>query len=134
MIRAVIDTNVIVSALINPGSKPGQIMKMVMDGQISPVVNNAIIKEYREVLGRKKFSFSEDEIKAFLLFMGRFVFEHRDIRNFHKGIPKDDAVFVLAAAAGGADYIITGNIRHFPDKKYGSCDVVNPSDFLEMLK
>ena len=57
---AVIDTNVLVSAMLKWNSVPGNVMELVFDGPIIPVYNSAILKEYREVLSRPKFHFTKD--------------------------------------------------------------------------
>ena len=53
----VIDTNVLVSAMLKWNSVPGNIMELSFSGLIIPVLNEAIVKEYREVLLRPKFHF-----------------------------------------------------------------------------
>ena len=57
---AVIDTNVLVSAMLKWNSIPGSVMELVFDGPIIPVYNSEILKEYREVLSRPKFHFTKD--------------------------------------------------------------------------
>lgn len=58
MIRyGVIDTNVLVSAMLKGNSVPGLVLKHVFSGNLIPVFNDKILEEYREVLYRKKFSF-----------------------------------------------------------------------------
>lgn len=66
MNKAVIDTNILVSALLSPGGKPSQVMQMVFDGRIFPVVSKAVLEEYQGVLSRKKFGFSAADLNAFL--------------------------------------------------------------------
>ena len=63
---AVIDTNVIVSALLSsrPDSYPLAVMAHVYSGAITPVFNYEIIKEYREVLGRRKFHFDQTDVDS----------------------------------------------------------------------
>ena len=57
---AVIDTNVLVSAMLKWSSVPGNIMELVFGGTIIPVLNRDIVKEYRDVLLRPKFHLTED--------------------------------------------------------------------------
>lgn len=57
---AVIDTNVLVSAMLKWNSVPGNVMELVFDGPIVPVYNADILKEYREVLSRPKFRFTKE--------------------------------------------------------------------------
>lgn len=57
---AVIDTNVLVSAMLKWESVPGSILNLAMDGPIVPVLNDAILREYREVLFRPKFHLTDN--------------------------------------------------------------------------
>jgi putative PIN family toxin of toxin-antitoxin system len=129
MNRVVLDTNVIVSGLINRAGKPGLILNAVAKGRIFPVVSIDMMKEYQDIITGRDFNYSKDEALAVLLLFGRVTFSLPEPGVF-KGVPEDDAVFVSAAIAGGADYLITGNIKHFPQKKYGKCMVVTPAEFL----
>ena len=63
---AVIDTNVLVSAMLKHHSVPGSIIDLAFDGPIIPVLNDAIEKEYREVLSRPKFHLPSDLIEDIL--------------------------------------------------------------------
>ena len=66
MIYAVIDTNVLVSALLNFRSKPGQVLISVFNGETIPLLNEEILAEYREVLARKKFRFPPELVDIIL--------------------------------------------------------------------
>lgn len=59
---AVIDTNVLVSAMLKWNSVPGNIMELAFEGFIVPLLNEQIVNEYREVLSRPKFHLTEDII------------------------------------------------------------------------
>ena len=59
---AVIDTNVLVSAMLKEGSAPWKIIQEALDGCITPLLNGEILSEYGEVLLRKKFGFSESAV------------------------------------------------------------------------
>ena len=64
---AVIDTNVLVSALLRLDSNPGKITIESLTGRIIPLLNEEILSEYREVLNRPKSNFSEDVIHKEML-------------------------------------------------------------------
>ena len=63
-IFAVIDTNVLVSAVLKWDSVPGLVVEKAITGKITPVLSDEIISEYDEVLHRKKFNFSDDDIRT----------------------------------------------------------------------
>ena len=63
---AVIDTNVIISAMLNFSSVPGQIVLESLTGKITPLLNDEILAEYEEVLSRPKFHFSQNDIDTLI--------------------------------------------------------------------
>ena len=79
----VIDTNVLVSAVLKSHSVPGSIVELAFDGPIIPILNEAIEKEYREVLSRPKFHLPEDLIEGIMsTFHKRAIYvdaEHLDV-------------------------------------------------------
>ncbi len=83
---AVIDTNVLVSAAMKPESVPGQVLELVLDGVIVPVLNRTILEEYCDVLLRPKFGFPEQIVKDILGEIdGRGIHvdaEHIDVASF----------------------------------------------------
>ena len=130
----VADTNVIVSALIKPFSDSAQILNMVLSGKVRLAYDTRIIKEYEEVLKRDKFGFDFDQIDSIM------------IQIKEEGVPisplpvdenlpdKDDLPFIEAAFSATADFIVTGNKKHFPKPEYRNTRVVSPSEFLEEYK
>ena len=66
MIYVVIDTNVLVSALLNMNSNPGTVLLSVFKGETIPLLNPEILAEYRDVLARKKFKFPAEEVETVL--------------------------------------------------------------------
>ena len=63
---AVIDTNVLVSAMLKWNSVPGTIMELVFNGTILPLLNKSIMEEYQNVLSRPKFHLNEEIINTIL--------------------------------------------------------------------
>lgn len=131
-IYAVIDTNVLVSALfsISGNSSPSIIIRKIIDGVITPLYNEDILSEYEEVLNRAKFPFRKADIEwlisTFLDFgisLGRIAISD-DVF-----IDKDDIVFYEVALSKEDSFLITGNIRHFPKKPF----IVTPAEMLTII-
>lgn len=130
---AVIDTNVLVSALLRWDSVPGAILEQSLVGSIVPVLNGAIVTEYGEVLRRKKFPFDEEDIRTLLDGL-----ERRGVFLEPEAVPEDlpdpqDGVFyavALEARKNGDAHLVTGNIRHFPLQPF----VVTPREMLTILE
>ena len=133
MFYAVIDTNVLVSALLNMNSNPGFVLCSVFNGQTTPLINTDILAEYREVLARKKFHFPKETVDIILKRLENSSLKTEEIPEEFPEVsdPKDRCFFAVTMAARQTEetLLITGNIRHFPQQPF----VVTPAQFVEML-
>ena len=126
----VIDTNVLVSALINPNGKPAQILNLIINNNLTVLYDNRIINEYRNVLIRNKFGFTKEMIEPLLDYIeNEGIFITSNPINI-KMIDENDKMFVEVSESGKAIYIITGNKKHYPKIK----NVVTPSEFIEIYE
>lgn len=125
--NVVIDTNILVSSFWSKNGSPAKVMSMVLNGTLIPCYDYRILEEYRKVLIRPKFGFSENEID-FLLdwiqFYGKSVVVTPLNIDFSD---EDDKKFFEVAKFCNAK-LITGNLKHFPNDE----DVMSVNDFLEM--
>ena len=133
MIKIVIDTNVIISAVLNPNGIPAKIMEHVFSGEFEPIITHAIIDEYSSVLNYKKFGFSEKVVLQMLNFFNQFLLALPPATLSVKCADPDDIKFLAAAIAGKANFLITGNRKHFP-KKISNLIIITPRDMLELIK
>lgn len=130
---AVIDTNVIISALLCKDSNPGKIISYIEQGIITPAYDSSILDEYTEVLEREKFPFSKKEIETTIdLFKTKgFVLNQTQTPELFKD--KSDVKFyqiVLTANKIQLSYLVTGNLKDFPKQIY----VVNPTQMVEIIE
>ena len=131
MIRVVLDTNVLVSAILTSGGPSHRVMELVLRGDLQLCVDSRIEEEYREVLARGKFSFPEREVGLLLEAL---------LGNAQKvlapGLPghlpdETDRAFLEVAAAGAVEALITGNTRHYKSAASFGIRVMNPGQFLQ---
>ena len=132
-VYAVIDTNVLVSALLSSSSfsNPFIILEAIYSKKLVPLYNRAILSEYKLVLSRDKFHFSEEQVGlviASIMDYGLKV-EKENCVNEEFPDPKD-IVFYEVRMAVDDSYLVTGNIKHFPQKPF----VVTPAQMVEILK
>jgi len=137
MIRAVLDVNVLVSALIKPNGTPGQVLDMWRAGHFLILVSEAILVELDDVLKRprlrNKYRLADDVVSRLLRGLGRFTIavtagaEESAVRD------SDDAKLLSCAAAGGADYIVSGDKDLLSLSEYEGVAIVTPSDFVRIL-
>ncbi|MDE6651363.1 MAG: putative toxin-antitoxin system toxin component, PIN family [Paramuribaculum sp.] len=132
-IYAVIDTNVLVSSLFSSGSasNPSQVINALIKGAITPLYNDEIIEEYREVLSRDKFKFKAEHIDALLSVFVEFGINTARSDAGDEVFPdNDDIVFYEVALTVDDAYLVTGNTKHFPVKTF----VVTPAEMVEILQ
>ena len=118
MIYAVIDTNVIVAAMMTriSDSSTLKVLQAVEDGLVTPICSPEILAEYREVLSRDKFRFDPVEVRETIDgILDAAVFLDR-IESGLAFIDEKDRVFYEVALAGpeGNTRLVTGNLRHYP--------------------
>ena len=137
MIYAVIDTNVIVSSYLtrHDDAATRQVVHAIYDGLITPLYNDEIIAEYREVLSRdyiqphEKYSGEFEELIHTILELGTDL----EATPYPESMPdeKDRIFFEVALSAQDDDAkLVTGNIKHFPQVHF----VVTPGQMMSMLK
>ena len=128
----VIDTNVLVSAVLKSHSVPGSIVELAFDGPIIPILNEAIEKEYREVLSRPKFHLPEDLIEVIMsTFHKRAIYVDAEHLDLELPDPKDLVFYevVMEERKEEEAYLVTGNIRHFPNRPF----IVTPREMLDII-
>jgi len=130
MIRVVIDTNVIISAFINPAGAPGRIKELMYSGTIIPVITPNIFSEINRVLNYTKFNFAAAEKWEILKFLSGHVEVYNGIKFTINNVPKDDLKFVYATKQFDADCLVTGNIKHFTAVS-NVIKVITPAEFIK---
>ena len=130
-IYAVIDTNVIVSALLSrhQDSATVKILDYLYDRTIVPVYNDEILEEYATVLRRTKFNFPESTICATLEAIKAGGVKSDRISCEEQLPDPKDIVFYEVALSVEDSYLVTGNTKHFPKKPF----VVTPAEMLQII-
>ena len=129
----VLDTNVIVSAGIKPEGAPAKlIMEWVLEGQVQVVTSRVIVEEYQDVMRRAKF-FRYGFPPLWLEFLIEESLRISDPTACPAPCPdpKDTPILALAQAAGA--WLVTGNLRHFPEEIRNGVTVISPAEYLDHL-
>ncbi len=130
--KAVVDTNVLVSGLINPGSYPGRIIDLLRVDALQIVADDRILAEYHDVLRRVAFRayFSEQDREDILEYLDNNAL-HIASRFVVRCLPDSgDAPFLEVALSEVP--LVTGNAKHYPLEKRRDCQVLSPKEFLHM--
>ena len=133
MIYAVIDTKVLVSALLskNKASATVKVYDAIADGTIIPLYNKEIIEEYEDVPHGKKFGFDKKRVSNLLSMTIKYgveVFPRSTGAIFDD---MDDLVFyeVVMEKLEDNSYLVTGNIKHYPERSF----IVTPDEMMGII-
>jgi len=132
MIRVVLDTNIIVSALLQPLGPPAQGFLLAVGGSIQFCMTGDVYAEYEEVIRRPRFRRDEDIIAATLQAVRKRSVWVRPTEPVRACADPDDDIFLECAQAGHANYLVTGNAKDFP-ASWLDTRIVTPRGFLEIL-
>lgn len=128
----VLDTNVVVSAQLNPYGSPGRIWDLVAARQVELAYDDRILLEYSSVLRRPKFGFLPAQVDALLAI---FPFQQSVVATpwpFQPLPDPSDAMFLEVAKAASCT-LVTGNGRHYPEDKRGEVQVCTPDEWLKTM-
>lgn len=132
MIRVVLDTNVVVSAALSDEGLPSAIFDLATNKHILMLTSPAILAEYEKVLHYPRLKLDPARIRAFLSDIGNSGELVRRRRTLNISRDESDNRFYECAEAGKADFLITGNIQHFPVHHKGT-KVLTPREFIELI-
>jgi putative PIN family toxin of toxin-antitoxin system len=133
MIRVVIDTNILVSALLQPQGSPAQVLVAVLAGSSARLCVSAdVYAEYEEVIRRPRFKRSEREIADTLQAIREMGLWVRPSQKVRACPDPDDDLFLECAEGARAHYLVTGNLKHFP-AQWAATSIVTARQFLSAL-
>jgi putative PIN family toxin of toxin-antitoxin system len=132
--RVVLDTNVLVSALLFKGAL-SRFVELWRKGEMIPVISKETFEELTRALQYPKFSLSKDEIKSIIEHEILPYFEIIEVVKTVKGVCKDpeDDKFISCALSASADCIVSGDKDFCDLRQYKTVKIINPSDFLKKL-
>lgn len=132
MILVVLDTNIIVSALLVPAGTQASILLLALRGHIAIAVSPSILAEYEEVLHRPRLKLQPRRVKSALAAIRKVAQLVEPTQTLSLSTHESDNRFLECAEAAHADYLVTGNTKHFP-KSHKETTVVTGRQFLDIL-
>ena len=134
MIRVVLDTSVVVSAVISSGGPNARVFDLITNGQIVPCISEPVLAEYHRVFSYNRLRHLDARRIALLLGLLKAVsIGVRPRRALKISSHDDDNRIYECAAAAKADYIVTENTRHFKEP-YRNTQIVNARQLLALLQ
>jgi uncharacterized protein len=131
-LRLVIDTNILVSAALKPEGLQRTVLVLAMTRPARLYISQAILAEYREVLARREFKIRRGLRQQFLQLIKYRAQLVDPVRALQVTKDPDDNKFVECADAARADYLITGNQRHFP-RFWKKTKVITSREFISIV-
>lgn len=133
MLKVTADTNTLISAVISKGNE-FELLNLAHEGKIELVLSPSILKEFRDVISRAKFGFSEEQIdNAFKQLLNIATIVVPSIKlDIIKEDPTDNKI-LECAEAGNADYIVSGDRHLLNLKEYKNISIVRTSDVFKII-
>ncbi len=130
--KIVLDTNIVVSGLLQPQGNPAQVLALVLSGAIQVCRDERILAEYAEVLARPRFKFDPKRVRDVMNKIEADGLAVDATGQQDLDLPDaDDEPFLAVALAASVDYLMTGNLADYPSDKRRGCTVVSPAAFME---
>ena len=130
-LRLVIDTNVIVSAALQPKGLPRTILLLALTKPARLYVSRSILEEYSDVLARPELSIRKGLRQQLLQLIKNRSYTVAPTRRLDVTSDPDDNIFRECADAARADYLVTGNLKHFP-RFWKTTKIITPREFISL--
>jgi uncharacterized protein len=130
--RAVLDTNVLVSGLLKPRGNERLVIALALRRKFVALVSEPIWTEYEAVLRRRELKLRPEEVGRTLAELRKVVDFVLPTQTLADSPDESDNRFLECADAGHADYLVTGNKRHFP-ARHGETLIVNARELIELF-
>jgi putative PIN family toxin of toxin-antitoxin system len=132
-LKIVLDTNVLVSGVLSPHGPPAAVLRALLTERVRLCFDERILSEYRHVLSRGKFAFDRELVAEVLSFLEAAGFPAL-AQPLDLVLPDPaDQMFIEVAVFSQADFLVTGNLKHFPRSARRGIAVVSPREFLDAL-
>jgi uncharacterized protein len=131
-LRLVLDTNIVVSAALKPDGLQRTVLTLVLTKPARLYVTEEIIAEYGEVLSRPELKIRKGLRQQLLQLIRSRAHRVAAIRHLQVTPDPDDNIFLECADAARADYLVTGNQRHFP-KSWKKAKVITSRELISIV-
>src|SRR5271163_4624226 len=133
MIRAVLDTNVVVSAVLTPSGPLASVLDLAALRQFRCYLSESILDEYENVLARTHLRLDQNLVRKSIDRLKRSAIHVVPRKKVRVSSDPADDKFLECAIEARADYVVTGNVRHFP-ARFQDIRIISPRQFLTALK
>ena len=132
MIRIVIDTNVVVSAMLRAGGLPESVFRLALGREVQVFVSEPVVAEYEEVLRRPRLAIDPEKVTGAMGRIRAVAWLVKPDVAITAALDPDDNIFLECAESAQAHFLVTGNVKDFPATWMGT-RIVTPRQFLEAI-
>lgn len=132
--KIVLDMNVLVSGMLTPFGNCGEIVRMLTSEEITLCVDSRIMVEYGEVLRRPHFNIDPKKAATVIEYIQSSAETHVTAPLDRTLPDESDSPFLEVALSSGAECLVTGNLKHFPERCRAGVRVRAPKEFLEFFR
>jgi putative PIN family toxin of toxin-antitoxin system len=130
-LRLVLDTNIVVSAALRPEGLQRTVLSLAISPPARLYVSVPILVEYQQVLSRPRFRLPKGQRQQFLQLLKNRAYLVEPVRRLAVTSDPHDNIFLECAEAARADYLVTGNLRHFP-RFWRQTKIITSREFLTL--
>jgi uncharacterized protein len=130
-LRLVLDTNILISAALKPAGLQRTVMLLAITKPARLYVSRPILAEYDTVLARPELRIRKGLRQQLLQLVKNHTYMVTPTRRLEVTSDPDDNIFLECADVGAADYLVTGNQRHFP-RFWKKTKVITPREFIDL--
>jgi putative PIN family toxin of toxin-antitoxin system len=130
-LRLVIDTNILISAAVKPAGLQRTVLLLALTRPARLYVSRPILEEYSEVLGRRKLRIRKGLKQQLLQLIKNHSYTVVPTRRLDVTSDPDDNMFLECADAARADYLVTGNQKHFP-RFWKKTKIITTREFISL--
>ena len=132
LLKVVLDTNIVVSAHLQGAGFPAFVLDLALASKIQLYITAEVLEEYEAVLRRPRFGIDSKKVTQLIRLIKRKAKRVKPIRTLSVSADPDDNRFIECAETAEADYLVTGNLRHYPPK-YKKTKVVSARQLIEII-
>jgi len=132
LVKVVLDTNVVVSAHLSAEGYSRFVLDLGLASKVQLCISSDILTEYEEVLRRPRFALDPQKVAASIRLIKKRAIMATPTQVVTVSPDPDDNMFLECGEAASADYLVTGNKRHFP-KEWRHTQVISPREFIEII-
>jgi putative PIN family toxin of toxin-antitoxin system len=133
MIRVVLDTNLLFSAVLKPATVPAAVFDLVTANKLLMCVSEEVLAEYHEVLLRPVLAPHRQRAEQVLELISGIALKVSPAETIRACKDPDDDCFLECAEAANAEYLVTGNVKHIPQSPWRITQIVTARELLNII-